>query len=190
MANKEHIGPMISALASMNLKWWNRWRMEHPEILPDLLGAELRDVDLSYANLSRADLSHADLNGSNLRHANLQKTDLSGTSLRNVNLSEADLSQAILRNADLTGAVLRDAVLRGTNLQGANFDDADLRGADLDGADLAGALIDLDAVRRPRNWFSEGMSRLERLALVFLRQKQVRKGRTASTYAQLTRPRP
>ena len=79
-------------------------------------GADLRDANLSDANLSGADLSDANLRGADLSNANLRDANLSG--------------------ADLSGANLRDAYLSGANLSGANLRDAYLRGADLSGADF------------------------------------------------------
>ena len=80
---------------------------------------ELRNADLSGANLSDAYLRGADL-----RYANLSDEDLRGADLRG-----ADLRYADLRGANLRGADLRYANLRGANLRGANLSDADLSGA-------------------------------------------------------------
>jgi len=160
MANKEHVQALTMAIASMSMAPWNLWRIENPNILPDFLGVELVDINLSFAYLSRADISHADLSRTNLHHATLQYTDLSLTSLRNADLSEADLSYSILKGADLTGAILRDANLRGANLSGAS-----LKGADLRGANLADALVDPEAIEGQKRRSSGGVSRLEKLAL-------------------------
>ena len=56
--------------------------------------ADLRDADLSGANLSGADLRDADLNGADLRDANLSGADLNGANLRFANLRDADLKDA------------------------------------------------------------------------------------------------
>ncbi len=163
MANKEHLQPLISAIASMSMTPWNHWRIEHPNTLPDLLGVELADANLSFADLSHADLSHANLSGTNLHHATLERADLSSTSLQKADLSEADLSYSILKGADLRGAILRDARLCGTNLIGAKLKDADLRGAD-----LTDALIYPKAIERQEKRSSGVVSRLEKLALGLL----------------------
>jgi uncharacterized protein YjbI with pentapeptide repeats len=51
MANDEHV-----AMLKKGVDAWNAWRVENPEIRPDL---------------SEADLSKANLAGANLREANL-----------------------------------------------------------------------------------------------------------------------
>jgi Family of unknown function (DUF5758)/Pentapeptide repeats (8 copies) len=76
------------------------------------------------ANLRDADLSYADLIGTNLRDADLRCASLLGANLRGANLRGANLSYANLR-----GANLRGANLRGANLSYATLRDADLRGA-------------------------------------------------------------
>ena len=53
---------------------------------------------------SRANLRDADLSGADLRGANLRNADLFGANLRGANLCDADLRCADLRNADLCGA--------------------------------------------------------------------------------------
>ena len=86
---------------------------------------------------SRANLRDADLSGADLRGANLRNADLRNADLRCANLSDADL-----RDADLRCANLRNADLRNADLRCANLRNADLRNADLRNADLRGASID------------------------------------------------
>jgi uncharacterized protein YjbI with pentapeptide repeats len=50
---------------------WLEWRQNHPDIRPDLNGADLGD-----ANLQEANLEGAFLQGANLREANLRGADL------------------------------------------------------------------------------------------------------------------
>jgi hypothetical protein len=73
---------------------WNRWRKEHPEIVPDLSEADLRGVNLRLANLSRVNLSRA-----NLSWANVNEANLSGADLHQVYLLETILSNTNLREA-------------------------------------------------------------------------------------------
>src|SRR5262249_45982085 len=123
MANDEHV-----AILKKGTEAWNAWRKENPDIRPDLREANLRDADLSQANLGVdfkqpwpwRNLSGVDLSGANLTWANLVWATLS-----KANLSGAYLSSAFLMGADLTGA----------NLTRANFHD----GANLSRANLTGA---------------------------------------------------
>ena len=104
-----------------------------------LRSADLRDADLSAADLRSADLSDADLSAADLRSADLSDADLSDADLRGANLRSADLSDANLRSADLSAADLRCANLRDADLSAADLRCADLRSADLSAADLSAA---------------------------------------------------
>jgi uncharacterized protein YjbI with pentapeptide repeats len=118
---------------------WNQWRKEHPEIQPDLSGADLRGaklrmVDFREVNLSGADLSDTFLAGANLskadlRNASLRKASLYRVNLSGANLSGADLQDTFLRKANLFETTLADVKLERTdfyetNLQEANIDEA------------------------------------------------------------------
>ena len=144
---------------------WNKWRIEHPNIRPDLSEtdfswANLRETNLSRANLSGANLSGADLIEANLSEADLSRVNLSGADLSKANLSEANLSWANLSGADLREANLSNAILKRANLDKAKIDNStkisgkwrlvweiinqgaqnqNLSKADLSGADLSSA---------------------------------------------------
>jgi hypothetical protein len=60
---------------------WNAWRSRHPDIRPDLAGADLTEADLRGANLTGADLTEADLTGADLTGADLQKATLNEANL-------------------------------------------------------------------------------------------------------------
>ena len=81
-------------------------------------------------------LRELDLRNVNLSGANLGYTNLTITSLDNTNLSDAYLLYADLSNAVLSGTNLSDAYLSNANLIGADLLDADLNGADLGDANL------------------------------------------------------
>ena len=137
-----------------DVRAWNAWRHQHPDVGIDLRGAslsraplaeaDLSNVNLTGAILSDADLRQAILSDADLNKADLRRADLSKAILSRAHLSEADLSDALLRGADLSGAQLRRAHLSDAILSGALVSKADLRGADLrrahlNGADLSGA---------------------------------------------------
>ena len=144
---------------------WNRWRVEHSRIIPNLAGAKLTGAKLAHIDLRKANLEgtyfdQADLFGANLAGAylyqvNFWRARLANAKLQNSALSAAQLSGVNLRKADLSGAELSHAYCRGADfsqanltsahLDGAVFFQASLRRANLAGADLGGAvLIDTD----------------------------------------------
>lgn len=114
--------------------------------------ADLREVNLSHANLcqssfEQADLRGADLNHANLRESNFKQADLRGADLSHTNLVEANLSAvkfegANVDGADLTAANLAYASMIEVSLQGAhlwhtNMVQAKMEHVDLRGVDLS-----------------------------------------------------
>lgn len=79
--------------------------------------------------------------GADLREANLSNADLAGANLNSADLADVILAGAGLSNADLTLVRLRRANLAGADLTGANLTAADLRESDLSGADFRGAIL-------------------------------------------------
>jgi hypothetical protein len=129
MANQEHLELLRQGVAV-----WNAWRQEHPDVVLNLSGADLREadlggaqlenVDLSRAQLERAYLHRAGLSGRNFERANLRRADLSGADLSRTHLRAVDLSRAYLIGADLSEAELSGAYLKETDLSRADLTDA------------------------------------------------------------------
>lgn len=162
MAKSIHLAKL-----SEGVKAWNRWRSEHPRIVPDLEGAKLTganlakinlrkanltqarldEADLRRADLSDADLYQANLWRANLEHANLQRSHLSATQLSHANLSRADLRWAELSHAYCRRANFRRANMHTADLNGVAFFEANLRQANLRSADLLGADFTLADMR-------------------------------------------
>jgi uncharacterized protein YjbI with pentapeptide repeats len=94
MANEEHVTLIQQGVAD-----WNQWRADSRNVVPDLVGASLRGLDLTGANLGETDLKGADVRGTILSHACLIGADLTA----------ANMFKAVLDNADLNGAELRGA---------------------------------------------------------------------------------
>lgn len=125
MANYNHV-----KILKQGVTVWNKWRQEHPEIIPDLSRTNLRSagclniVDLSGANLREVNLGRTYMFGISLTHADLFGANLMGADLSRVNLEGADLTDADLSQADLEGANLSHARLTGANLSKANLAEA------------------------------------------------------------------
>lgn len=136
MANEEHLHVLWQSIGA-----WNKWRWEHPDIRPDLSGANLREANLSSADLSETNLRGANLSGANLNETKFFRADLRKADLNGAFLGEAALRGAYLAEADLSGAYLSEARLRNADLSGANLSKANLFRADLSGANLSGTVL-------------------------------------------------
>lgn len=103
MANTKHL-----ELLKTDIDAWNEWRAGNGEVIPNLSGADLTRVNLTFANLTDTNLSGAtlvmaNLEGADLRWANLSGANLVGARLIGVDLEECNLAGADLRTAeDLT----------------------------------------------------------------------------------------
>jgi hypothetical protein len=139
--NQEHYNKLREGVEA-----WNKWRKEHPDIIPDLdrvnlglshlegidfHGAHLEGVDLRGAHLEGAKFGGAHLRGADLLRAHLERVDLGGAHLERANLLRAHLEGASVRSAHLEGADLMGARLEGADLGGAHLERASLLGADL-----------------------------------------------------------
>lgn len=128
MANQE-----LLAWLKQDIALWNWWRLHHPEVQPDLSGANLYGTDLHDADLSGVNLRGANLISAYLYEANLVGTDLSEASLSQANLTGANLSGANLSRTNLGGAVLVEA-----NLTGATLTQSSIYGISVWGVKLEG----------------------------------------------------
>jgi hypothetical protein len=145
--------PPNGSIAMITIR--NRWTNETIQEVENLRNADLSGADLSGAVLSGADLRGAVLSGADLRDAVLSYADLSGANLRDAVLSGAvlsgaDLSYADLSYADLSGANLRDAVLSGAVLRNADL--RDLKRANWQSHDLIAEFL-----RRSANTIDQEM---------------------------------
>jgi len=118
MANKEHL-----AILKKGVQAWNDWRNRNLGLWPNLVEANLQDMDLSGFNFFTTDLRDADLSNCNLFKGNFSGSILIGTDLTNADLRYADLYIANLNGAKMTGAKLDFARIGITVLV-----DNDLRG--------------------------------------------------------------
>ncbi len=86
-------------------RFWNQWRLENPEVIPELSFCVIEGSDLSGADLSGADLYCAWLQGVNLSGADLSGADLNGAGLAGADVTNTDLSGAL----NLTQAQVNEA---------------------------------------------------------------------------------
>jgi hypothetical protein len=142
MANQEHLDVL-----KQGVKTWNQWRQEHPDIRPDLTGANLYEanligVSLSYANLSQADLIKVKFIGADLRYANLSRTNLSKADLSLANLSHAILNESILVRTNFTDATLTNCHIFGISAWGIELQGATQNNLVLTARDEATITVD------------------------------------------------
>jgi uncharacterized protein YjbI with pentapeptide repeats len=136
MANDEHL-----RILEQGVEAWNAWRREHPDIQPDLAGANLAEAYLSAADFSGADLSGADIADAWFGDAVFKGANLSKVEARRANFMGADFSRATLRAATLAGAFMPKACFSMADLSGANLNLAQLADTNLSGAIMQGTLL-------------------------------------------------
>ena len=122
------------------------WRRDNPDVVLDLVDADLSEIDLAGVNLRRsqmvgAKLVRSRLTGANFSGVDLTRADLSGAEVSRGNFAGARLFRATLKtlrgeNTNFSRSVLQGADLSGSVLSEASFYDADLRETDLAGAEL------------------------------------------------------
>jgi uncharacterized protein YjbI with pentapeptide repeats len=128
--------PALIELLERGFQQWNAARAEgQMAAVPDLSGADLREVRLVVCDLSGVKLVGSLLAGCRLDAALLD----------DATLDDADLTDAKLGGAKARRASFRRAVLRNADLRDANFEDADLREVD-----FTGALLDKCRLARAR----------------------------------------
>jgi uncharacterized protein YjbI with pentapeptide repeats len=149
MANAEHL-----AILKQGVEVWNLWREAHPDVQPDLTGADLHKCDLDVAIYTHPDVDpedyppdehgvrwSADPYGVDFKRALLRDCDLSKLRLGLAELEFADLSNADISGAELDFASAKGACFRGADLMRAHFRSCDLAEADFSGALMAETIL-------------------------------------------------
>lgn len=137
MANREHVKILKSGVEN-----WNKWREDNPDIKPDLSWANLVGTDLRGVNLSDANMKLAFCKGENLEGSNFKNALLFGMNLEETNLTDVNMEGANLEGAHVKKAIINNASLKGANLKLANFWKAEFKDADLTGCKK----LDLDQI--------------------------------------------
>lgn len=155
MASEEHM-----RILTKGVKVWNDWRRGDPYDLPDLsgaqlsgmdlrryhftgswmVGADMRDTNLSATYFGWANLNGANLAGANLVAANFENAEMRGcclsksypslTRFYGVNLDAAEFRECRLLNTDFSFASLRQARFAQVTFASTVFNNTDLRGAE------------------------------------------------------------
>lgn len=118
MANQEHL-----ELLKLDIRRFNLWREEHPDVVLDFRDAALAGKSLRERNFSGADFRRAHLRGANLAWCILIGADMREVDAVGSNGEGADFSEGDLRGADFRGARLRGSYYVGAKLDGAEFDE-------------------------------------------------------------------
>jgi hypothetical protein len=120
---------------------WNQWRLENPEIRPDLAGATFLQADLANIDFENTRLGFADLEQSDLQGANLRHVDLGSSKILSCRLGNADLFGAFLFNTDFTWTDLAAVSLISADLVQTKFVSSNLSHANLAHASLEGTVF-------------------------------------------------
>ncbi|WP_413175707.1 pentapeptide repeat-containing protein [Anabaena azotica] len=128
-----------------------RWDT-YDDAIADLSKIQMKQANLTEANLSRVLMNRSDLSRAILNKANLSNARLVGTNLSSTQLIGSDMQKIILEDAILTGADISDAKLMEADLYAANLgrvsaigtqlSHANLTNTDWQGADLSEAYLD------------------------------------------------
>ncbi len=105
---------------------WNKWREDNPEIIPQLSGVDISEMD-GFPTL---------LGGLNLSNAYIESTILYGLSMDGSNFEGA-----ILENSNCYGTTFGGSNFKNAKLELVNFTLADLEGSDFDKAYLGNTIF-------------------------------------------------
>lgn len=95
----------VSALRK-GVSAWNEWRRNHPEVQPDLSGADLRGIRLCGGDHDAAHYMALQDEGQPLSEVRRDGADLRGVILRGANLIDANLFYCDLSGADLSETII------------------------------------------------------------------------------------
>jgi uncharacterized protein YjbI with pentapeptide repeats len=141
MANSEHI-----KILNQGVNVWNRWRVENPEIIPNLNGFYLNTCE-SFNRRGRNNISHLkDLNGidfsyTQLKRSNFKCVDLSNASFIGADILESEFSHCKFFNSLFSLNCKRcrflDCDIVDCDFEGTNFSHSNFQGTNFTGSDLS-----------------------------------------------------
>ena len=118
---------------------WNEWRTENYSVEVHLSGADFSDVDLKNIDLSGADLSGANFSGIDLKDINLSGANLSGANFTETFLKRTNFSQATLKGVKFNKAILNAIRFSKADLSNTEFKEAQLTAVIARHAEFEGA---------------------------------------------------
>jgi uncharacterized protein YjbI with pentapeptide repeats len=121
-----------AAIIRQGVEAWNAWRVQSPDVHPDLRGIDFNTSTNNLHSFQAANFKETTFDGCEVWSADLDGSDLRGSSFR-----DADVYFCDLTNVDLRGAEMQDARIRLCDLQGANLADATMGRTELRGIDLS-----------------------------------------------------
>src|SRR5215831_14734338 len=80
--NEKHLAVLLESLRRRSPRFWNKWRQQNPQVVPDLRGVVLAGRSLRELNLARARLDGARFGRADLSGAHLERASLKGARLR------------------------------------------------------------------------------------------------------------
>lgn len=142
MANKKHL-----QILKQGVQTWNEWMSLDLEIMPNLRGANLkqmdlqgvnfREVDLEGANLTSAILSRASLFGSNFKSANFTQAQLFDLTFLTSDLNRANFTNAEISSVEFSFSNLSDSCFREAKIANSSFQSTNLNNANFSAAEIS-----------------------------------------------------
>ncbi|CAK9890071.1 pentapeptide repeat-containing protein [Pseudomonas fluorescens] len=134
---QEIIREMISQLREKRFEWVKSLSLlpptssttPYPEILDDLRGLEMSRLDLRNVSLSFFDLSFSKFDHCNLKGISLQGSKLSHSEFKNSNLSNADMLQIMADNSAFIDCKFIKAMMRMGDYRASRFVECSLIGS-------------------------------------------------------------
>lgn len=115
-----------------------------------ITSATLRGIEATQSNFTDTDMRQSDLSWANLSNSNLSDSDLSESSFAHANLTESNLDNTILTKVQFSDANLTRAQITPLKIQDAHFDNANLQDAIFQ--PLLGTLPDLISLAHSKNF--------------------------------------
>ncbi|MGD8251091.1 MAG: pentapeptide repeat-containing protein [Desulfobacterales bacterium] len=141
----------------------NYWDLSETDVRKAVRGANLKKVDLRYADMFQAFLAKANLRNSEMRGGRLRDADFRQADLRGANLEDADLRKGHFRDADFREATLLGVNFGKADLTNAQLGNSDMRSADFRDATLAAADMRCADLRNAKNLSNNHIKELKTL---------------------------